>query len=297
MPSLLPRGRPVGDDAARDQVEREWGCEPGSLPRAPGRDTSAILGAAAGGSLSALVVGGVDPDDLPDPRAARAALEAVDFVLSLELRHSPVTERADVVLPVAPHAEKSGTYLNWEGRPRPFDTTLQGTGALPDCRVLDTLAAEMDVDLLTRIPRAAAEEMSSLGTWQGHRQQPPGTAVPPAAVPGTGQVLLATWRMLLDAGSLQDGEPHLAGTAKRVEALLGAETARRLGVEFGATVTVETDRGSLTLPAAEADLPPDVVWLPTNSPGCCPRSTLGAGHGDVVGLRATSRPGPEGDQG
>ena len=48
------------------------------------------------------MVGGVDLDDLPDPEAARAALGRVGFVVSLEIRQSPVTDLADVVLPVAP---------------------------------------------------------------------------------------------------------------------------------------------------------------------------------------------------
>jgi NADH-quinone oxidoreductase subunit G len=35
-----------------------------------------------------------------------------------------------------------------------------------------------------------------------------------------------------------------------------------------------------------ADLPDGVVWLPANSPGSRVRATLGAGHGDLVGVTA-----------
>ncbi|MGH3621932.1 MAG: NADH-quinone oxidoreductase subunit G, partial [Sciscionella sp.] len=146
-PNLLPGGRLVTDSASRAQLERAWRLPDGcSLPAAEGRDTDAILAAAAAGELSGLVVGGVDPSDLADPGLAEKALGRADFVLSLELRPSAATEHADVVLPVAPSVEKSGSYLNWEGRHRPFDVTVEGTGALPDCRVLDTLAMEMDFD-------------------------------------------------------------------------------------------------------------------------------------------------------
>ena len=62
----------------------------------------------------------MDPADLPDPAAAHAALSGVGFLVALEVRSSAVTELADVVLPVAPPVEKAGTFLNWEGRPRPF---------------------------------------------------------------------------------------------------------------------------------------------------------------------------------
>ena len=105
LPGLLPRGRRVTDAAASAEVARTWGV--GSLPSAPGRDTSAILAGAVSGELSALLVAGVDPDDLPDPDAALAALAAASFVVSLELRVSAVTDRADVVFPVAAVAEKA----------------------------------------------------------------------------------------------------------------------------------------------------------------------------------------------
>src|SRR5258708_5302638 len=82
-----------------------------------GRGTGQILDAAAGGDIEALVIGGVDPADLPDPAGALAAMEATPFIVSLELRASAVTDRADVVLPVAAVAEKAGTFMNWEGRP------------------------------------------------------------------------------------------------------------------------------------------------------------------------------------
>src|SRR5262249_1614678 len=99
LPGLLPIGRPVTDSAARAEVARAWGKS--SLPGTPGRDTSQILAAALQGELGALVVAAVDPADLPDPDAALQAIEMAPFVVSLELRASAVTDRADVVFPVA----------------------------------------------------------------------------------------------------------------------------------------------------------------------------------------------------
>ncbi|MCP2260402.1 NADH dehydrogenase subunit G [Streptoalloteichus tenebrarius] len=284
VPTLLPGGRPVVDAEARAEVEAAWGLPAGALPDRPGRDTDAILAAAASGELSALVVGGVDPDDLADPALADRALREVGFLVSLELRASAVTAHADVVLPVAPAVEKSGAYLNWEGRRRDFRTTLEGTGAVPDCRVLDTLAVEMDADLFTQTPQAAAADMARLGVGDAPhraRPEPPRREPGPAPRPADGQVVLATWRRLLDNGSLQDGEPHLARTARPVAARLSAATAERLGVIFGRPVTVATDRGLVTVPAEPADLPDDVVWLPANSGPATVRRLLG-GHGTPV---------------
>jgi len=95
------------------------------LPSAPGRDTAGILDGARSGELGALLVGGVELADLPDPDAALAAIDAAPFVVSLELRESAVTAVADVVFPVAPVVEKAGAFVNWEGRVRPFNPALQ----------------------------------------------------------------------------------------------------------------------------------------------------------------------------
>src|SRR4051812_23531366 len=285
LPNLLPGGRPVTDDAARAEVERVWGLAAGALPAAPGRDTAEMLTAAAIGELSALVVGGVDPYDLADPVAALAGLREVGFLVSLEMHASPVTELADVVLPVAPDAQRSGSYVNWEGRRRPFGPALDATGVLPDCRVLDTLAVEMDVDLFTQTPAAAAGELSRLGRYTGTATPPTVAAVEPLR-PAFGQAVLATWRQLIDDSALAVDEPALAGTARPAHVRCNPATAERLGLTAGAPATVRTERGTITLPVVIADLPDGVVWLPANSPGSHVRATLGAGHGDLVGVTA-----------
>ncbi|GAB3911081.1 NADH-quinone oxidoreductase subunit G [Kibdelosporangium lantanae] len=288
VPTLLPGGRVVTDATARSEVEQAWGLEPGTIPAEAGLDTTGILQATAAGDLGALVVGGVDPYDLPDTELAIEALQKAGFVLSLELRRSAVTEYADVVLPIAPSAEKAGSYLNWEGRRREFGTTLDGTGALPDCRVLDTLAVEMDADLFTQTPAAAAGDLARLGTTQSTSTvDAPAVGARPAGLPTSdGQVLLATWRQLLDNGSLQDEEPHLAGTARRVVARMSAHSAEVLGVDQAGAVTIATDRGSVTAPVELADLPDGVVWLPGNSGDVTVRRGLGVGHGATVNVYA-----------
>jgi NADH-quinone oxidoreductase subunit G len=108
--------------------------------------------------------------------------------------------------------------------------------------------------------------------------------------------VLATWQLLLDAGRLQDGEPHLAGTAKRATALLNERTAGEIGALPGQALTVSTARGSITLPLAIADLPDRVVWLPTNSVGSAVRHDLGVDAGALVHLRASLAAHAEGGQ-
>ena len=283
LPGLLPGGRPLSDDAARAEVSQAWHVS--ELPAAEGRDADGILAAAADGTLGALLVGGIEPDDFADPAAVLAALDAAGFVVSMELRHSAVTERADVVFPIAPAAEKSGTYVNWEGRKRSFSAALP-PAATPDLRVLDTLADEMGIDLGFPTVAAALAELNAMGVWDGAPVAAPTVAAAGAAKAGAGKAVLAGWRMLLDEGRLQDGEPHLAGTARTPVVRLSEETANAIGAADGHNVTVSTARGEITLPLTVTEMPDDVVWLPLNSPGSAVHRQLGVTPGAAVEIRA-----------
>ncbi len=280
LPILLPGGRPVADPRARAEVAAAWATS--KLPTLPGRDTSGIVAAAVLGELNALLVAGVEVDDLPDPRAALAALDAAPFIVSLELRASAVTERADVVFPVAPVVAKSGTFLDWEGRPRPFDAALPDAGALSDLQVLTAIADAMDVHLGLPDVASARREMAHLGTWTGQRSVMSAIAPEQPPQPGAGEAVLASWRLLLDAGRLQDNEPRLAQTAKPAVARLSAATAAEIDVAEGDEVTISAKQGDVTLPLIITDLPDRVVWLPANSAGCAVRRDLGVDAGAVV---------------
>ena len=253
-----------------------------ALPDKPGRDTSEILAAAAAGELGALMIAGVDPDDLPDPSAALEAIRTVPFVVSMELRASAVTDRADVVFPVAAVSEKPGTFVNWEGRGGAFGRVLDVPGVQSDLQVLNVVADEMDVHLGLPDAEAARRELAGLGLWEGPRPLAPGL---PAAVrrqPGPGEAILATWHQLLDAGRMQDGEPFLAGTARPVSARLSAATAAEIGVADRDKITISTERGAITVPAEVSAMPDRVVWLPAHSAGCAVRRELGADAGALV---------------
>ncbi len=286
LPGLLPGGRPVSDPEARADVAAAWGVE--GLPAAAGLDTDGMIDAAVHGRLAALVVGGVDPVDLPDPTLARTALESVPFLVSLEIRASEVTRRADVVLPVAPVVEKPGTFVNWEGRPRPFDQVLSGGHALPDVRVLAGIAEELTGGhgLGLRTVAEAAAELTELGPWDGDRAAAPTVAAGSAPVPGDDEVVLDTVKLLIDDGRMLDGEPHLRATGRRETIRVSAARLQRLGLAEGDPVTLRTDAGAVTLPAESADLPDGVAWTPQHAGDLPLRVVLGAGRGEVVHLEA-----------
>ena len=279
LPGTLPGGRPLSKQALVD-VALAWGVE--RLPAKAGRDTAGILAAATKGA--GLLVAGVDVDDLPSPARARAALQASSFVVSLEVRRSAVTEHADVVLPVAPPAEKTGSFLDWEGRLRPFDTVLE-TDALSDHAVLDELARAMGVELGAAKAVGLRDELAQIGAWDDARVPAPDVAPGAPAVPKVGQAVLATWHLLLDAGRGQDGEAYLSGTAHRAHARLSPVTAAATGLRDGGHVRVSTSAGALVLPLrVDPSVVDGVVWVPTRSRRSEVRARLGAGAGDLVGI-------------
>jgi NADH-quinone oxidoreductase subunit G len=240
----------------------------GSLPAKAGRDGNAIVAALAKGDLGGLVVGGVDPDDTADPAATRAAIEAASFVVALELRETEVTRAADVVFPVAPVTDKGGMFVTWEGRPRPFDQALSNPGSLPDLRILAGIAEDLarlgqGSPLGFRTVADARAQMEEMGPWDGPRaQMSPSPAV--ERLETTDGMTLATWKQMLDNGSMQDGDKYLAATARPVVVRVSATVYNAVGP----VVTVTGDRGSVTLPAEIADdIVDGVVWLPTNSTG------------------------------
>ena len=289
--ALLPGGRPAASPRARTEVAEVWDVV--GLPDTAARDGDGIIEAACSGEIDALVIGGVDPADLSHPGVEEAL--AKTFVVSLEVRDSAVTAVADVVLPVAPHAEKEGAFVNWEGRVRPFQDALE-TNAMSDHRVLDMLAAELGYFLETRTQEQVHDQFSALGPWTGDRGLGDGAAASPdaPAPESAGRFVLATWPTLLDAGRLQDGEPFLAGTAPRAVARLSLSDAERLGVVDGDQVTVSSASGSVTVPALVTDRMVDgVVWLPTNSVGCAVRTELRDGAGAMVDVTRSVEPGPE----
>ncbi len=131
----------------------------------------------------------------------------------------------------------------------------------------------------------ARAELAGLGAWNGTPAPAPAHLPHPVTRPGPGTAVLAGWRMLLDAGRMQDGEPNLAGTAHPAVLRLSPASAADIGAENGEAVTVSTEHGALTLPLVITDMPDRVVWVPMNAPGHSVHTALATHPGGVVELR------------
>ncbi|MEZ7898473.1 MAG: NADH-quinone oxidoreductase subunit G [Flaviflexus sp.] len=278
LPFLLPAGRPVTDSQARVDLGITW---TDSKADEPGLNTVGMLEQARAGQL-ALITAGVELADLP--AGAKEAFENAPVVISLEVRRSNITAQADVVFPVAPPVEKGGTFINWEGRERPFGQVLTST-ALTDRQVLAEIAEELGVDLGLPTLEAVHAEYRELVDWDGARIERPRVAAGETPAPGETEAVLSTWNLMIDDGRLQDFEPHLAGTAHRAIARISPATAEALGVGRDSKITVTGPAGSITVPVVLSHMPDRVVWLPKKSPACHV-ADLGAAPGGIVSLAA-----------
>ena len=275
--TLLPGGRPVSDPAARVDLAAAWGVD--SLPTSSGRTTAQILAAAESKELDAVVIGGVDPLDI----SAQALGQLLNtFVLSLEISHSAVTAIADVVLPVAAVAEKSGTFLDWEGRARAFDKAIPDSLTRSDVRILSMLADEIGAAINLPTVAATAREIQSLDKWDGATVAFAPVSGGSAPKVSGSEAVLASHRLLLDLGTLQNGEANLAGTARSATANISQGRAATLGVAEGDLVQISTQRGSVTVPAHITEMDDSSVWIPRNSEGSQAIANLGNVSGEVV---------------
>jgi NADH-quinone oxidoreductase subunit G len=135
--------------------------------------------------------------------------------------------------------------------------------------------------------------MQALGPWDGERPALDAGKAPRPAKARPGALALATWKQLIDLGSLQDGEEHLRATARTPVARLGRAAYESVfgmldGEPGDRLVTVTGDRGSVTLPAVIDDLPDGVVWVPARSFGRGVLAEL-ASPGSAVTVKGASK--------
>ena len=167
-----------------------------------------------------------------------------------------------------PSSRRRGAFVNWEGRIRPFEPALQ-TNAIPG-----PAGAALPGRRARRRPEHADARWPPVTRWPGSGCGAAQRPSAPQVAPSRARRSRARARPCSPAGAccsttgrLQDGEPHLAGTAHQPVARLSAATAAEIGAAEGDLVTVSTDRGAITLPLVITDMPDGTVWLPLNSPG------------------------------
>ncbi|GGE81446.1 NADH-quinone oxidoreductase [Massilia psychrophila] len=224
--------------------------------------------------------------DAANPQQARSALDGADMVIVMSaFKHG--LDYADVLLPVSPFSETSGTFVNCEGRAQSFNGTVKPLGdtrpAWKVLRVLGNLLALPGFDYDTS--EAIRDELFGKGvTDLSAKLSNVSTIALSAARFGNGDAAgleRVTDVPIYFADAIARRSEPLMRTADAQAPLahLPSQLAEKLGVKAGDRVTVTQGSGSAILVAAiDAGLPANAVRVAAAHPST---AMLGAMFGPI----------------
>jgi NADH-quinone oxidoreductase subunit G len=217
------------------------------------------------GGYKAYVLLNADPtQDSYNATLATQALQQADSVIALTSFKDPaLLQYADVLLPIAPFSETSGTFVNMEGRPQSFNGVVRPLeNTRPAWKVLRVLGNMLELDGFEYV---SSEEIRDDILDANFAARLDNKVIPvnvKAALPGSGLVRLGEVpiyqadSLCRHADSLQQTED--AKTAKTVRA--SRQLLLDLGVKEGDLVRVCQGAAKITLPIAlDQALPEGVV--------------------------------------
>ena len=200
--------------------------------------------------------------DCADPVAARAALVQAKMVVVLSpFKHS--MDLADVMLPVAPFTETSGTYVNCEGRAQSFNAAVRPLAdTRPGWKVLRVLGNLLDLSGFDYDSSEAVRHEMTQGETDLSGQLNNIAAVAPQYVAATATGLERVADVPIHfADAIVRRAPALQRTAdaQLPKARMPLALMQRLGVENGSVVRVIQGANSILLPAQTDERLPDNV--------------------------------------
>jgi NADH-quinone oxidoreductase subunit G len=254
------------------------------LPGAGGLNAGQML---SGNGLKAALLLNVEPAlDAADPAAARLALSNAEMVVALTPFKTAAVESADVLLPIAPFTETSGTFVSAEGRVQSFHGVVRPLAdtrpAWKVLRVLGNMLGVAGFEFETS-EEVRAQALGDLAAVPGRLSNQPAAA--PAAVTAADTAgglerladvpIYATDSLVRRATSLQ-----LTADAKPPVASLPAALWQQLGLAEGASVRVSQGGAKAVLPAVlDATLADNTVRVPAGHPWT---AALGAMFGAIT---------------
>ena len=246
----------------------------GALPGEGGLSANQMLSQ----PMKALLLMNVEPAlDAADAALARTSLLGSGLVVALTAFKDTAVDNADVLLPITPFTETSGTYVNAEGRAQSFNGVVPPLGeARPAWKVLRVLGNMLGLtgfeqDTSEQVRAEALGDLAGVPACLSNRSR--AAMLPEAAMPGLERVadvpIYASDMLVRRAPALQatkDARPPVVG--------LSSAVWRGLGLTAGDKVNVTQGGLPVVLPACEdASLAPTAV-------------RVAAGHHDTAGLGA-----------
>ena len=275
----------------------------------PGMNAASMLAS----PRKAYILLNVEADlDTHNPQQAMAAMRAADMVVALSAYKHNALDYADVLLPIAPFTETSGTFISTEGRVQSFKGVVQPLGeARPAWKILRVLGNLLDipgfdqdsseavrdealagVDIASKLNNAGLSIAPARSTPVGAPllHSDPSAAPVTAAIPQGDNVRPGLQRVsdvpIYAADAVVRRSAPLQATADAAEpmVMMHGEEFSKLGMKTGDQVKVSQGQGSIRLTArADNKLPKGVVRL---AAGHAATAKLGAMFGTVTVERA-----------
>ncbi len=257
----------------------------GAQPANGGLNAGQMLGAQAGTGkpLKAVLLLNAEPEfDAANPAASRAALANAEMIVSMSAFKTGAMDYADVLLPIAPFTETSGTFVNAEGRAQSFHGVVKPLGetrpAWKVLRVLGNLLGLPGFDYDTS-EEVRAQALGDVTAIAGKLSNQTSAAI--SITGSTGGLERIADVPIYCTDALVRRSLPLQATADAVTPVASLPQAlwAELGLSDGAQVKVSQEGASAVLHAVlDASLPANVVRVPAGHPVT---ASLGASFGAI----------------
>ena len=168
IPFAYPDYQSVSEPAMREKFARVWGVEPERLSLMPGLKVTEMT--QEGSPIRALYIMGENPiiSD-PDIAHAEAWFRSIAFLAVQDLFLTETARYADVVLPGASFAEKTGTFVNTERRIQLAHKAIERPGqARADWEIIVDLSKRLGIPTRFGSPEEVMEEIRQVApAWAG----------------------------------------------------------------------------------------------------------------------------------
>jgi predicted molibdopterin-dependent oxidoreductase YjgC len=216
---------------------------------------------------------------LPHRKLVEKLLKKVPFIVVQDAFLTETAQLAQVVLPVAMHAEQEGTFVSSDGTLGNLAQALPVNGVRPDWQIISQLATRLGFRMTYGGPQQIFRELAQqLPLWAGAapKGSVPGTGITPEfsgkfvpfevdlSLPGRRPFTLIVGKSLQHSGSFTTHHP--CGTMVVTDGAqlgLNPDDAQNLGLAEGETAKVISSQGEISVPVTlTTDVPPGVVFLP-----------------------------------
>ena len=293
----VPPGAPAGQRAGRTLCGRAVaGRGRASTPGASSRPRPAVASGAWSSWVPTL------SSTSPTPTLARRALAGAATVLAVDTHRTSSSGLAQVLLPAAAFAEKSGTTTNLEGRVTALSQKVTPPGIVrPDwviaADLADALGTDLGVDrieqlhdqLVATVPAFAPASASALAAERDGvllaATESSGAVTGDVAAPpvrSSYDLRLVVSRSLYDAGVAVATSPSLAPLAPGGRLHIHPLDLDRLGATTGTSLKVSSAGTTLVVEVeADAGVARGTAWLPFNQPGSTAADLLDSAAGAI----------------